>query len=110
MPEGGRLAGRPVRPREAGSPLPCKALFTKLSRLMISQKVTETMVSFVGARCFAPETGHAQRAPTIRGTLSVRCSDEVEAQSRSERDPALGGRLFTKPLGFISDPFTVLHR
>jgi len=54
------------------------------------------MVSIVGARCFAPDIGHAQRAPTVQGVQKLRSeahisrasrdNDEVEAQSRSERD------------------------
>jgi len=46
------------------------------------------MVSIVGARCFAPDIGHAQRAPTMQGAqklrsatyLQVRCMYEVAAQ------------------------------
>jgi len=34
---------------------------------MISEKIAGTMVSIVGARCFAPDIGHAQRAPTLQG-------------------------------------------
>ncbi len=30
------------------------------------------MVSIVGARCFAPDIGHAQRAPTIQGAQKLR--------------------------------------
>jgi len=52
------------------------------------------MVSIVGARCFAPDIGHAQRAPTMQGAqklrseahLRVRRNDEVAAQSCSEQD------------------------
>jgi hypothetical protein len=56
------------------------------------------MVSIVGARCLAPDIGHAQRAPTLQGAqiilvgaihelpLRVRRSDRAEAQSRSKRD------------------------
>ena len=48
------------------------------------------MVSIVGARCFAPDIGHAQRAPTMQGAqelrseahFQVRCNDEVEAHRR----------------------------
>ena len=46
------------------------------------------MVSIVGARCFAPDIGHAPRAPTMQGAqklrreahLQVRRNNEVEAQ------------------------------
>jgi hypothetical protein len=45
------------------------------------------MVSIAGARCFAPNIGHAQRAPTMQGAqklrseayVQVRGNDEVEA-------------------------------
>jgi hypothetical protein len=30
------------------------------------------MVSIVGARCFAPDIGHAQRAPTMQGAHNLR--------------------------------------
>jgi hypothetical protein len=52
------------------------------------------MVSIVGARCFAPAIGHAQRAPTLQDAqkiivgaihelpLQVRRNDEVETQRR----------------------------
>jgi hypothetical protein len=48
------------------------------------------MVSIVGARCFAPDIGHALRAPTLQGAqklrseahLSVCRNDEVAAQRR----------------------------
>ena len=44
----------------------------------------------VGARCFAPDIGPAQRAPTMQGAqklrseayLQIRCNDEVAAQRR----------------------------
>jgi hypothetical protein len=46
------------------------------------------MVSIVGARCFAPDIGHAPRAPTMQGAqklrseahVRVRRNDEVAAQ------------------------------
>jgi len=56
------------------------------------------MVLIVGARSFAPDIGHAQRAPTMPGAQEIKSrggsgpalrvprNDEVEAQSRSERD------------------------
>jgi hypothetical protein len=71
---------------------------TKPSSLMNLQKAGKPMVSIVGARCFAPGRGHAQRAPTLQGAQKiiggglhelpqrVRRNDEVAAQSRSERD------------------------
>jgi hypothetical protein len=35
-------------------------------------KSRKTIVSIVGARCFAPDIGHAQRAPTIQGAQKLR--------------------------------------
>jgi hypothetical protein len=31
------------------------------------EKSRQRMVSIVGARCFAPDIGHAHRAPTMQG-------------------------------------------
>jgi len=63
------------------------------------------MVSIVGARSFAPDIGHAQRAPTMQGAQKLR-SEAPEgpyssgtAMTKLQRHPAPGGTdgLFTKP-------------
>jgi hypothetical protein len=49
-----------------------KGYFAAPIRSKISQKVTGTIVSIVGARRVAPDIGHAQRAPTTQGAQKLR--------------------------------------
>jgi len=57
-------------------------------------KSHQTMVSIVGARCFAPDIGHAQRAPTLQGAQKLRSEAYLQVRCNA------ADGLFTKPSSF----------
>jgi len=81
---------------------------TKPSSLMNLEKAGKPMVSIVGARCFAPGMGHAQRAPTLQGAQKIigghfmNCPNGCAATTKLQRNPApsVTDGLFTRPSNF----------